>query len=303
MSHCQIDYGHQAAAVRRENTALLELTCPSLSAWRFILHEPTAIDVDLVLEQIFSSIYPKPYVIETLESRALYFSMGYVQSVMRFADPTALVLAYTRAMTGFLLFRPNPRKVLLLGLGGGSLAKWCYRNLPSCVVTSVELDMGVLAFRDQFHIPADDDRFRVINEDAAKFVAAPDGGLFDVILQDAFDRQGIAASVCSLEFYENVRARLTPNGILVANLWEGQAESRAHFQMLKKVFRGKVVATQASPNGNHVAFAFRNSDLDRVAISEQARLLGVRFSVDFPSLANQLIQHRTLEDCSVEAPL
>lgn len=68
--------------------------------------------------------YEKPFIRDHRGIRYLDFDMHTIQSAMCLDDPFALDLAYTRKMTAFLLFNPEPREVLLLGLGGGSLAKY-----------------------------------------------------------------------------------------------------------------------------------------------------------------------------------
>jgi len=75
---------------------------------------------------------------------------------MRLDDPDALCLAYTRKMMAFLLFNSGPRRMLQLGLGGGSLAKFCYRHLPDALITVLEIDSHVLALREEFRVPLDD---------------------------------------------------------------------------------------------------------------------------------------------------
>ena len=82
-------------------------------------------------------------------------------------------LAYTRKMMAFLMFNSQPRRILQLGLGGGSLAKFCYRYLPDASITVVEIDSDVLALRDEFQVPADDARFRVVQGNGVEYVAAP----------------------------------------------------------------------------------------------------------------------------------
>ena len=65
-----------------------------------------------------------------------------------------MYVSYTRAMMAFLLFNPEPRHVLMIGLGGGSLAKYCHRKLPATRITVLELDHDVIALRAKFGIPA-----------------------------------------------------------------------------------------------------------------------------------------------------
>lgn len=101
-------------------------------------------------------------------ARALCFTRAFIQSGMRFSDPYALQFAYTRKMMGFLLFRHEPREILMLGLGGGSLAKYCHRHLPAARITAVKIDPDVIAFRDQLAVPPNDSRFSVVQRAAAQ---------------------------------------------------------------------------------------------------------------------------------------
>ena len=71
--------------------------------------------------------------------RWLEFAPGDVQSDMLLADPTRLVLAYTRAIMCFALFVPRPRHIIMVGLGGGSLVKFCHRHFPDTAMTAIEL--------------------------------------------------------------------------------------------------------------------------------------------------------------------
>lgn len=98
--------------------------------------------------------YNKPFIMDTGRERSLHFDVFAVQSAMDLDDPYRLSLPYTRKMMAFLLFNGAPRRILLLGLGGGSLAKFCYRHLASAAITVVEVNPEVIAFRDAFFIPA-----------------------------------------------------------------------------------------------------------------------------------------------------
>ncbi|MFP3747784.1 spermidine synthase, partial [Achromobacter sp. SIMBA_011] len=85
-------------------------------------------------------------------------------------DPVRLELGYTRVMMGFLLLQPAPARISMLGLGGGSLAKYCYRHLPDSAMEAVEINPQVIALRDVFRIPHDDARFAVVCADGADYV-------------------------------------------------------------------------------------------------------------------------------------
>src|ERR1035437_2041812 len=81
-----------------------------------------------LLTKLLSEDYDRPFVFDDGNTRSLYFSLRYVQSTMRTSDPTSLEFAYTRKMMSFLLFQEKTRSILMLGLGGGSLAKFCYTH-------------------------------------------------------------------------------------------------------------------------------------------------------------------------------
>ena len=92
--------------------------------------EPTEAASAVLCQRLMSGTYDKPFLVEDGKHRALCFTIdGSVQSEMRIDDPDALVNEYTRKMMGFLLFCPEPRRVLMIGLGGGSLVKFCSRHL------------------------------------------------------------------------------------------------------------------------------------------------------------------------------
>ena len=78
----------------------------------------------------------------------MQFTCAATQSVMSLDDPDALVTAYARKMMAFLLFNSNPKHILMIGLGGGSLAKFCYRHLPNARLTVVEINADVIALRE-----------------------------------------------------------------------------------------------------------------------------------------------------------
>jgi len=100
-----------------------------------------------------------------------------------------LSLTYTQIMTGFLKLNPMPQSIAMIGLGGGSMAKWCHRHLPHADITIVEINPHVIALRDHFYIPEDDHRFRVLCEDGADYVARTPQKT-DVLIVDGFNLDG-----------------------------------------------------------------------------------------------------------------
>ena len=91
----------------------------------------------------------------------------------------------------------------MIGLGGGSMAKWCHRYLPRTDITAVEINPHVIALRDRFYIPPDDQRFRVLCENGTDYVARVTEET-DVLIVDGFDINGQPPELCSQGFYRRV---------------------------------------------------------------------------------------------------
>ena len=152
------------------------LVVPGYSAegdFRLSFREPSWTRIEDLCKRLADNRYDKPFLVDNRRTRSLCFGIdGGVQSEMRLDDPETLVSAYTRKMMGFLLFRSRPREVVMIGLGGGSLVKFCHRHLPSTRMTVVEIDAHVIALRSYFQIPPDDARLHVIHGDGCAYVAA-----------------------------------------------------------------------------------------------------------------------------------
>jgi spermidine synthase len=114
----------------------------------------------------------RPHVYQDGDSVTMQFQIGEIQSEMLVSDPNFLVLSYTRTMMAFLLFHEAPERIAMIGLGGGSIPKWCYHQLPATDITVIEISPIVISLREQFYIPADNERFRVLCGDGTDYVAA-----------------------------------------------------------------------------------------------------------------------------------
>ncbi|MEO7326266.1 MAG: fused MFS/spermidine synthase [Dokdonella sp.] len=198
----------------------------------------------------------RPFVRETRDFKSLHFSMSEMQSQMLKLEPHTLLADYTRTMMGFLIFDGQPRRVAMIGLGGGSLAKFCYRELPHSRIDVVEINPHVVALREEFHVPPDDERFQVHLDDGARFVGQSTNQ-FDVLLVDAYTRDGIPSRLASSEFYDNCRNALTDSGIMVLNLYCD--DSDAHIDRIRQSFAGSVFVVDEIEDANRVVFACAGS--------------------------------------------
>lgn len=165
----------------------------------------------------------KPFIFDDGDMRTLHFNEQVVQSAMRLSAPDELVIPYTQAMAGFVSLYPAPKHILMIGLGGGSFAKYCYRHFPSARITVLESNADVLALRDQFMIPADDARLQVLHVDAIAHLENLAFASVDVIMLDGFDVDGAPAALRSPEFFLNCKMVLDDKGVLIVNMGDQYA--------------------------------------------------------------------------------
>lgn len=201
--------------------------------------------------------------------RYLHFGSDWVQGAMRIRRPNSLELAYTREMMAALLLRAAsdwPARILLVGLGAGSLAKFIYHHLPHSQQTVVEIDARMVAFAEHyFRLPNDPRRLRLVIEDAADFVART-RHRFDAIFVDGFDPAGRAGALDKLPFYQACRERLSQEGLLICNLLSRNRGYQGCVTRLQQAYEDRVVVFPSTDSGNTVAFAATGS---RIATTAQ----------------------------------
>jgi len=215
-------------------------------------------------------IHVKPFVHQTQKMKSLHFSIAEVQSCMDLSRPDSLDLAYTRTMMGFLLFHPRPLRIAMIGLGGGSLAKFCYRHLPEADITVLEINPHVIALRREFSVPEDDARFRVVRADGSRYVRAHEGA-FDVLLVDGYDSDGLPAVLSSKRFYDDVFDCLRPSGVMSTNIHLGNEEFALLLARIGRSFHSVPLAVKERESGNAIVFARKDYPLSASVIEEPVR--------------------------------
>jgi len=142
------------------------------------------------------------------------------QSCINLQDPHRFALNYTRMMmAGTLFMGPAPKRVLIVGLGGGSIPTALAEVLPDAQIDVVEIDPAVTRVAKRFFGFKDGPKMRVIEMDGRVYVkrAIREGTKYDTILLDAFDHEYIPEHLLTKEFLEEVKSLLTPTGVLVGN--------------------------------------------------------------------------------------
>jgi len=176
------------------------------------------------LRQIHSerSQYRQVLVYENKDLRCLCFTRMCMIGRQSCADRHAadrLVFEYARMMLGALFLRPDPHDVLIIGLGGGTLAHTMEKLLPQAQIDVVEIDPAVLRVAQQYFSFQPDDRVHVTIEDGRAYVRRMLRGnkRYQLIMLDAYERQYIPEHMLTREFLTEVRSLLTSDGIVAAN--------------------------------------------------------------------------------------
>lgn len=240
------------------------------------------------LEKLQKAHPGRPFVFNEGKLRLMYFNKKCMQSAMRIDAPDQLVCGYTRTMMGFLLLHPAPRHILMIGLGGGSLVKFCYRHLPHCRITVLELNPDVIALREQFLIPADDERLNVIQCDAVDYLRR-ERIAADAILLDGYDVDGLVEELNTDRFYADCRRALTPEGVLVANIWGKNKVVAPMLDGLGQLFSSRLWWCRSPDSYNLIVFGSKSETggLQTLPAGLSASF-GQDFSLQLAQLAERL---------------
>jgi len=189
--------------------------------------------------------------------RHLHVGGEAIQSAMRLDDPFALELDYTRCMMAFLLFHPRPRRALMIGLGGGSLAKFFHRRLAGLRTHVIEYDDRVIATaRALFHVPADDARLIVEHGDGVESLAPE---CCDLLVVDGFEDEATPAAMVSQAFFDAAWWALEEPGVLVVNFMDDDRDFERNLQRIERAFGGAVIAFQALRDPNIVVIGIKGA--------------------------------------------
>jgi spermidine synthase len=162
------------------------------------------------------SAYHQISVLEDGLNRYLRFNRSF-QGGMVLRDPFESPFLYTSYAHLAHVFHPGVRRVLMIGLGSGTIPKRFTRDYPEVTVDSIELDPAVVEVAKRFFEVREDARHRVTVQDGRVFVRRAEAR-YDLVVLDAYFAEGIPFHLATKEFLEQVRERLTPGGVVVSNI-------------------------------------------------------------------------------------
>ena len=239
-------------------------------------------------------------VIEVMDDghiRSLHFGNAVRQSATDMSRPEYLVLNYTRAMMGSLLFNPSPAKILLIGLGGGSLAKFLLHHFPRCTIDAVELRELVVKLANGYFLLPEDQRLRIHIAEGAGYVrhlASVASSYYDLILIDAYHSAGMDDNMAEQQFLHACFQLLTADGLMAINLW---GRDQPHYgrarRALQQCFAAKPLLLPAEGTTNVIALALRRANHKRSLKSAEshAKVLENQTGVELVRISRTLLKH------------
>ena len=232
-------------------------------------------------------------VFEEARTRSLYFSGRHLQSRQSLDQPWTLLLPYTWYMMAFPLAGiGDPKRALMFGVGAGSMIHYLRRHFPDCQIDAVDISPTVLGVAKDFFGLHDDDFLHIHCQDGDEFLRRSQS-LYDLILLDAFDGEGMAEGLYATPFFTEVGRHLTTDGIFCCNLWSGQATKRRRvFRQLREVLVNTIFLP-VPERGNTASLSGTSALPWRETCADHQRLasLSDRFSLDFFTMAQVALRH------------
>jgi spermidine synthase len=200
----------------------------------------------------------------------------YTESISNLEDPDDLPLNYAKTMTAAsLLYPAATKRILMIGLGGGSISTYYGRAMPDVHIDTVELDQRVIDVAKQFFGLRDTPRVRYIAADGRVFLNRSKDQ-YDLILLDAYRGGYVPFHLLTREFYALVKSRLTPGGAVAFNVHDGTKLYHSTVKTLSEVF--PTLDLYPSGTGEVIATVSADPKFDRNVLATRAAALQQRYN-------------------------
>jgi spermidine synthase len=205
-----------------------------------------------------------------------------VQSRVDLTAPQTLMSPYARGMFASYLYQPHPRRVLIVGLGGGAMVRFLTHHEPEVRVDAVEIDPAVVRIADQYFGVRSGGNVRVHTADAVSFVEST-MDRYDVIFMDAFlrpssdtDTTGVPTRLKTLEFLHRLKGTLAPGGVVAFNVNE-HASMADDIAAVTAAF-GRAIVYRCPPADNKVVIATEGDIATDEEVRSRTGALDARFA-------------------------
>lgn len=233
-------------------------------------------------------------------TRTLWFEKGGArQSVVKLGDPDYLELRYARAMPVALAMADRPQRVLIVGLGGGSIPMFLRHHFPRMEIDVVDIDPDVVDVAKRYFGFREDARMHAHVADGRAFIARCREP-YDVIFLDAFGSDNIPYSLATREFLVSVRAALTPGGVVASNVWS-RYSNRLYDSMertYQDVFDDLYVFDVATVGNRILVGLPRKETVTQAELSTRAKIItrARHLPYDLSDVVDYGYHHRTEEN-------
>ena len=227
--------------------------------------------------------------------RTLRFEKGGArQSVVKPGDPEYLALRYASVVLAGLALAEDPRRILIVGLGGGTLPMFLRKHYPDAMIDAVDIDPDVVHVAKEFFGFREDNRMQAHVGDGRQFIEnirQP----YDVIFLDAYGSDSVPEHLTTQEFLRAVRRAVKPGGSVVSNVW-GVGYNRLYDSMIRtyqEVF-DELFILDVRDAGNKILLALpRRQPLSRDELTLMARKVSTakRFRFDLGDLVSYGFAH------------
>jgi spermidine synthase len=219
----------------------------------------------------------------------------YTESVTNLRDPDDLPLRYAQAMTTAVLYPAESKKVLMIGLGGGSISTYLGRFMPDTAIDTIEIDRRVIEAAKKYFGLRASHRMRYLDGDGRVFLNRSKD-VYDLILVDAYHGGYVPFHLLTKEFYALVKARLSPGGAAAFNVHDGTKLYASTVKTLGDVF--PTVDLYPSGTGEVAVVVTPDPGFDRAALDGRATALQERHQFRFP--LPQLLARRSVNPMAAD---
>jgi spermidine synthase len=192
-------------------------------------------------------------------------------------DLDRLVFDYTRMSFAGLLLAPNPQRILIIGLGGGTLPLAFNDLFPTAEIDVLEIDQAVVNVAEEYFYFEENDQMKVTVEDGRVFIkrAGIRNQKYDYIVLDAFSGDYIPEHMLTEEFLEEVKSIMTDDGVLVANTFSTSRLYDHESVTYQRVF-GEFFNFKLPTSGNRIIIAQLDTLPPRGELVTEAQSMAVK---------------------------
>jgi spermidine synthase len=207
---------------------------------------------------------------------------GARQSIAKPGDPTYLGFQYTKVAFVGLALVPEPRRILIVGLGGGTMPMFLHHYYPSAAIDVVDIDPDVVNVAREYFGFREDANLHVHVGDGRKFVESVREP-YDMVFLDAFGTRNVPPHLTTLEFMRAVRHSVSAGGVVVGNIWGRQVNSLydSMVRTYQEAFDDLYVVEVPGTTNKIVLGLPRKVTLDRARLSDLARKVSAEKRFDF----------------------